>query len=236
MLAPWPKPATRCKDDALRCADGSSALVVDGQETHNADSQSTRGVRNQRPEGPQASPVDDVHSKRPADRRVRVPACAAWQCPVGTEQFGDAGASSQARCSNRTLHGSYALNIDETIIAGPNRLLLRGVAMREFDGRGNVSQVDFTTVNGAAAGTYWRSGSGTYELNPDCTGTMEIIQSDGSPTLRLRLVVGDHGLDHLRHLRGEFDPALPGPRSTRSCGPGTGEGWVLACATPGPLY
>jgi hypothetical protein len=110
-----------------------------------------------------------------------------------SEQFGDAGGSSQARCSNRTLHGSYALNIDGTIIAGPNRLLLRGVAMREFDGRGNVSQVDFTTVNGAAAGTDWRSGSGTYELNPDCTGTMEIIQSDGSPTLRLRLVVGDHG-------------------------------------------
>ena len=65
--------------------------------------------------------------------------------------------------------------------------------MREFDGRGNVSQVDFTTINGAPAGTEWRSGSGTYELNPDCTGTMEIIQSDGSPTLRLRLVVADHG-------------------------------------------
>jgi hypothetical protein len=110
-----------------------------------------------------------------------------------SEQFGDAGSSSDARCSNRTLRGSYALNIDGTIIAGANRLLLRGVAMRQFDGRGNVSQVDFTTINGAPAGTEWRSGSGTYELNSDCTGTMEIIQSDGSPTLRLRLVVGNHG-------------------------------------------
>ena len=109
------------------------------------------------------------------------------------ERFGDAGASSQAPCSNHTLRGSYALNIDGTIIAGPNRLLLRGVAIRQFDGRGNMSQVDFTTINGAPAGTEWRSGSGTYELNSDCTGTMEIIQSDGSPTLRLRLVVGDHG-------------------------------------------
>jgi len=109
------------------------------------------------------------------------------------ERFGDAGASSQAPCSNHTLRGSYALNIDGTIIAGPNRLLLRGVAMRQFDGGGNVSQVDFTTINGAPAGADWRSGSGTYELNSDCTGTMEIIQSDGSPTLRLRLVVADHG-------------------------------------------
>ena len=110
-----------------------------------------------------------------------------------SERFGDAGSSSQPRCSNRTLRGSYALNIDGTIIAGPNRLLLRGVAMRQFDGRGNLTQVDFTTINGAPAGTDWRSGWGTYELNSDCTGTMEIIQSDGSPTLRLRLVVADHG-------------------------------------------
>jgi hypothetical protein len=110
-----------------------------------------------------------------------------------SEQVGDAGSSSQPACSNRTLRGSYALNIDGTIIAGPNRLLLRGVAMREFDGLGNLNQVDFTTINGVPARTDWRSGWGTYELNPDCTGTMEIIQSDGSPSLRLRLVVADRG-------------------------------------------
>ena len=110
-----------------------------------------------------------------------------------SERFGDAGASSQAGCSNRTLRGNYAFNVDGTIVAGPNRLLLRGLAMTQFDGRGNLSQVDFTTINGAPAGTDWRPGEGTYELNTDCTGTMEIIQSDGSPTLRLRLVVADHG-------------------------------------------
>jgi hypothetical protein len=110
-----------------------------------------------------------------------------------SEPSGGSGSSSRAGCSNRTLRGSYALNIDGTIIAGPNRLLLRGVAIRQFDGHGNVSQLDFTTINGAPAGTDWRSGSGTYELNSDCTGAMEIIQSDGSPTLHLRLVVGDHG-------------------------------------------
>jgi hypothetical protein len=110
-----------------------------------------------------------------------------------SERLGDAGPSPQARCSNRTLRGSYAFNIDGTIVAGPNRLLLRGLAMTQFDGRGNLSQVDFTTINGTPAGTDWRSGWGTYEINSDCTGTMEIIQSDGSPTLRLRLVVADHG-------------------------------------------
>src|SRR5688572_12051503 len=110
-----------------------------------------------------------------------------------SEPLGDAGSSSSPGCSNRTLRGSYAFNIDGTIVAGPNRLLLRGLAMTQFDGDGNLSQVDFTTINGAPAGTDWRSGVGSYEVNSDCTGRMEIIQSDGSPTLRLRLVVADHG-------------------------------------------
>jgi len=122
--------------------------------------------------------------------------CAFLVAQPGTAQpegFVGAGSSSSPRCSNRTLRGSYAFNIDGTIVDGPNRLLLRGLAMTQFDGDGNLSQVDFTTINGAPAGTDWRSGVGSYELNPDCTGTMEIIQSDGSPTLRLRLVVANHG-------------------------------------------
>ena len=155
------------QDDALRCADGSSARAVDRQETHNADSQSTRGVRNHRPEGTHASPVDDVGVSG-----LLIAGCAVLVGQPGnaqSERFGDAGSSSPPRCSNRTLRGSYALNIDGTIFAGPNRLLLRGLAMRQFDGRGNLSQVDFTTINGAPAGTDWRSGLGTYEFNSDCT-------------------------------------------------------------------
>jgi hypothetical protein len=115
--------------------------------------------------------------------------------PASAQSVGPdaAGSSSPPQCSNRTLRGSYAFNIEGTILAGPNRLLLRGLAMTRFDGRGGLSQVDFTTINGAPTGTEWRSGWGTYELDADCTGTMEIIQSDGGPTLRLRLVVSDRG-------------------------------------------
>ena len=112
---------------------------------------------------------------------------------VGPRAAAQSPESQHAGCSNRTLRGSYAFAIDGTIIAGPNRLLLRGVAMTEFDGRGNLTQVDFTTVNGAAAGADWRPGTGSYEVNPDCTGTMQIVQSDGSPTLDLKLVVADRG-------------------------------------------
>jgi hypothetical protein len=99
----------------------------------------------------------------------------------------------EARCSNRTLRGDYGFAIGGTIFAGPNQILLRGVAMTHFDGHGDLSQVDFATRNGVPISTDWRPATGTYEINPDCTGTAEIQPNDGSPLLRLRLVVVDRG-------------------------------------------
>lgn len=109
-------------------------------------------------------------------------------------EFNDADAPApwHAECSDRTLRGAYAFVIDGTILAGPSPLLLRGVAMTHFDGHGNLSQVDFVTLNGAASGTDWRPATGTYEINPDCTGKAQIIPV-GAPPLNLRLVVGDGG-------------------------------------------
>jgi hypothetical protein len=101
--------------------------------------------------------------------------------------------SAEMRCSNRTLRGDYGFEISGTILAGPKAGLLRGVAMTHFDGEGNLSQVDFATNNGVPGGPDWRPATGTYDLNPDCTGTAEIVFSDGSPTLHLWLVVVDRG-------------------------------------------
>jgi hypothetical protein len=104
----------------------------------------------------------------------------------------DAVSVSDAECSERTLRGDYAFVIDGTILTAPSPLLLRGVAMTHFDGHGNLSQVDFVTLNGAAGGPDWRPATGTYEINPDCTGKAQIIPA-GAPPLNLRLVVGDRG-------------------------------------------
>jgi hypothetical protein len=108
--------------------------------------------------------------------------------PVGA----DDSSPSHAECSDDTLRGDYAFVIDGTIFAPPGPLLLRGVAMTHFDGNGNLSQVDFTTLNGAATGTDWRPATGTYEINADCTGKAQILPA-GAPPLNLRLVVGDRG-------------------------------------------
>jgi hypothetical protein len=102
--------------------------------------------------------------------------------------------ASWIKCTNRTLRGDYGFSIDGTILAGtPNAFLLRGVAMTHFDGHGNLSQVDFTTRNGAPLSPDWRPAVGSYDINADCTGTAQIIPSDGSPMLNLRLVVVDRG-------------------------------------------
>lgn len=108
--------------------------------------------------------------------------------------FGGEYGAAAGRCSNRTLRGQYGFSIEGTILAGtPNAFLVRGVSMTTYDGEGNLSQVDFTTRNGAPFSPDWRPGSGTYEINPDCTGTAQIVQSDGTPSVNLRLVVVDRG-------------------------------------------
>jgi hypothetical protein len=103
------------------------------------------------------------------------------------------GSRHRRECGNDTLRGDYGFSIDGQILAGPRTGLLRGVAMTHFDGDGDLSQVDFTTINGIPTGTDWRPATGTYDINPDCTGTAQLNFTDGSPSLHLRLVVVDDG-------------------------------------------
>jgi hypothetical protein len=114
--------------------------------------------------------------------------------PRGEADITDADSFStgHAECSDRTLRGDYAFAIDGTILTASSPLLVRGVAMTHFDGRGNLSQVDFVTLNGVAGGADWRPATGTYEIDPDCTGKAQIFPA-GAPALNLRLVVGDRG-------------------------------------------
>jgi hypothetical protein len=103
------------------------------------------------------------------------------------------GSRHRRECSNDTLRGDYGFSVDGQILAGPRTGLLRAVAMTHFDGDGDLSQVDFATINGIPTGTDWRPGTGTYEINENCTGTAQINFTEGSPSLHLRLVVVDEG-------------------------------------------
>jgi hypothetical protein len=56
--------------------------------------------------------------------------------------------------------------------------------MTHFDGKGNLNQVDHIVVAGLTpeqlGAPHWTPGSGTYQINPDCTGSA-VINIPGNP-------------------------------------------------------
>ena len=108
--------------------------------------------------------------------------------PSSNAQSDDAG-----RCSNRTLRGAYGFTAEGQILAGPVVGPLRAVGLTHFDGNGNLNRVEFATLNGVAISAQWRPATGTYIVNSDCTGSMEITPNDGSPARKLQMVVVRNG-------------------------------------------
>lgn len=100
----------------------------------------------------------------------------------------------QPTCSNATLKGDYGFTITGTRPFPQTASIetIVGTAMTTFDGDGKLTQTD--NIHGSLSGFAApdRAGSGTYSINPDCSGTMS-LSSPGSPTLTLRIVVVDNG-------------------------------------------
>jgi len=77
-------------------------------------------------------------------------------------------------CSNRTMKGAWVQHLQGLIfLPDGTSLVLTGVTKTTYDGLGNLTVLDSSGVNGnVPAG--WRTGSGSYTVNPDCTGTETI--------------------------------------------------------------
>jgi hypothetical protein len=100
--------------------------------------------------------------------------------------------SHASACSDSTLRGSYAFTIHGSIILPDgSTLLVDGLAKQTFDGNGNFTQVDAVAVGGNLP-PGWRPGSGTYSVNPDCTGIQTIV-IPGNPDVHLQLIVAQSG-------------------------------------------
>ena len=96
-------------------------------------------------------------------------------------------------CTNHTLHGEYGFALEGEIL-GPG-LQFRGVVMQHYDGKGSFTQVDHIVVNGVTPAEEWTPGSGTYTVNPDCTGTMVGHTPNSPAPLNLAFVVVRHGTE-----------------------------------------
>ena len=74
---------------------------------------------------------------------------------------------------------------------GSAPLLVDGVAKTNFDGNGNLTQVDAVAISGGVA-PGWPPGTGTYIVNPDCTGTLTIV-NENMPPLNLQILIAQSG-------------------------------------------
>jgi hypothetical protein len=95
-------------------------------------------------------------------------------------------------CTNRTIKGAWVQHLQGLIfLPDGTSLVLTGVTKTTYDGFGNLTVLDASGVNGHVP-TGWRTGSGTYTVNPDCTGT-ETISFPGQPDIHAQFVVAQSG-------------------------------------------
>ena len=95
-------------------------------------------------------------------------------------------------CSNSTIQGTYAFTIHgQVFLPDGSTLLIDGLAKTTFDGNGNLTQLDAIAANGNVA-PGWASNTGTYSVNPDCTGTATITNGN-QPPVHLQLIVAQSG-------------------------------------------
>jgi len=103
--------------------------------------------------------------------------------------------SNSAACNNKLIAGNYGFTVQGTKLAGPGPTGPQvGVAMTQFDGKGNLTQTDTVTINGEVVADFTHPlATGTYTVNSDCTGTFTISFTDGRPPVVANFVVVESG-------------------------------------------
>lgn len=81
-------------------------------------------------------------------------------------------AQGKAYCSNKTLKGTYSYSVQGNSTENGGQKPFAEAGMESYDGRGNIKG------NGSDSDNPTNSSfSGTYTINPDCTGTLNYDQT-----------------------------------------------------------
>jgi len=124
-------------------------------------------------------------------------------------------------CTVRTMKGAWVQHLQGLIFL-PNgtSLVLTGVTKSTYDGLGNSTVLDASGVNGnVPAG--WRTGTGTYTVNPDCTGT-ETISFPGQADIHAQFALAQSG-NKLHYVNVDPNISLSG-EAERFDAPKNGQG------------
>jgi hypothetical protein len=113
----------------------------------------------------------------------------------GIQGSGQRSSVDGFECADATIRGTYGIQMQGTGPVPPpvgGTQTLVGVVTRTYDGMGNFTQID--NIHGSVTG--WvpnRPGSGTYQVNPDCTFATQFVPGPGAPVIEERGVIIDHG-------------------------------------------
>lgn len=139
---------------------------------------------------------------------VKISAICLLSALVGSQAY---ARPSIAPCSNSTLEGSYASTVSGQLFHADGSVETRqGLVMAHFDGHGNFTQTDYVlnTLNGTTTPTpgpidpqtgFQDRESGTYHVNADCTGNLEIhfapppVPGAAGAVIKVFLVIGSQG-------------------------------------------
>ena len=95
-------------------------------------------------------------------------------------------------CTNRTMQGAWVQSLQGLIfLPDGTSLVLTGVTKTTYDGLGNLTALDASGVNGNVP-PGWRTGTGSYTVNPDCTG-IETISFPGQADIHTQFVLAQSG-------------------------------------------
>jgi len=111
-------------------------------------------------------------------------------------------------CTNLTMKGSWVQHLQGLIfLPDGSSLVLTGITKSTYDGLGNLTALDSSGTNGAVP-TGWRTGTGTYTVNPDCTGT-ETISFPDQADIHAQFVLAQSG-NKLHYVNVDAGIALSG--------------------------
>jgi len=94
-------------------------------------------------------------------------------------------------CSNLTPKGLWGAAIEGSVV-GANGVF-RGLDLAYFDGKGHITQVDHFVEDGVPPANDWTPGTGTYSVNPDCTGSASINSGSSPYPISLHFIIVANG-------------------------------------------
>jgi hypothetical protein len=117
-------------------------------------------------------------------------AVLAAAAAVGLADDTWANQDQRARCTVATLKGSYGYTVTGALAGGPTPGPFAAVGRLTFDGAGNFQNSRTISRNGSIALRV--QGVGTYNIDPDCTGTLTFADG-GVVTLSTDIVIDADG-------------------------------------------